>query len=562
MRHSQVVRPFAAPLVILALTGLALWPVTAAQFVSFDDGYYLVGNSRVREGLTPAAVGWALTTREASNWHPLTWISHMAALEIFGLDPFGHHLVNLLLHLLSALLCHLWLAGMTGAPRRSLLAALLFAVHPLHVESVAWVAERKDVLSGFFWNATLLAHLAFVRRPGGRRALPVAILFLISLAAKPMVVTLPLVLLILDWWPLGRLVRRPGAGGSPLAAAVAEKLPLLVPAAAASLVAIWAQGESGALKSLREIPPGMRFGNALVSAAAYLERAILPRDLAVFYPFPEGGHSATSLARAAAILLILTLAALLLRRASPALGAGWVWYLVTLLPVIGIIQVGDQARADRYTYLPLTGVFVAAAWCLGDLGRRRPSLRPLLAVAGAAVVAVLIPISRAQAGHWRDDVALFGRAVAVTRGNLFAADNLTRHLLDAGRLEDAAVVFQRLLGEVSPARQGWVRNNLGAVREKQGRLAEAAEHFQAAALLEPGSPLPPANAGGILLRLGRWAEAEESYRRAVALRRGDPLLHRGLGLALARQGRLAAAAAEMARAAALEGRPPAGGGGS
>ncbi len=386
---------------LAVLTVLVFAPVLGHDFVSLDDPAYVTANRQVRRGLTAEGFGWAWGAEVAANWHPLTLLSHMLDCELYGLDPGGHHLTSLLLHTANAVLLFVVWRRLTGAAGRSAVVAALFAIHPLHVESVAWIAERKDVLSGFFFLLTLAAWTGWVRRPTRRRYLLALLAFALGLLAKPMLVTLPLVLLLLDVWPLERLPR--GAPAAEIRRAfgrlLREKLPFFLAALAAGVVALFTQRE--AMFPLAALPPAQRAANALLAYAAYLGDTLWPRGLAVFYPLP-GPQPAWRVALAAALFAALTAATLARCRRSPWLAVGWLWFAGMLVPVIGLLQVGSQGRADRYTYLPSIGLFVALVWEVAErwpAGRLR---RPALAAAALLAIAPLAVAARAQVATWRD----------------------------------------------------------------------------------------------------------------------------------------------------------------
>ena len=393
----------------LALLTLAAWlPVLRNGFVNLDDSYYVTANPWVRQGITRAGLAWAMTAKVASNWHPLTMLSHMLDCQLFGLDPAGHHATSLLLHLANVLLLFAVLWRMTGAAGRSATVAALFAVHPTHVESVAWVAERKDVLSALFWILAMGAWARYARAPSAGRYLLVLLLMALGLMAKPMVVTLPFALLLLDVWPLDRL----RLGWRRL---LIEKLPLLALSAASSLITLRYQETS--LAPLGVVPWSLRATNALVSWAAYLGKLFLPRHLAVFYPIPLA-IPAWKVAGAALLLAAITALAVRWARREPWLLAGWLWFLGTLVPVIGLVQVGRQAMADRYTYIPSIGLFLAVVWSVAGLLREH---RAALATAAGIVVLALAVTTRMQIGYWSDSATLFRHALAVTGDDNYLA---------------------------------------------------------------------------------------------------------------------------------------------
>ncbi len=578
-------------LLLAALTLAVLGRVVGHDFVSLDDRQYILENPRVREGWSARSAAWALTTFHQANWHPLTWLSHQLDAQLFGLGAGGHHATSLVLHVAAAAALLLALEAMTGALWPSCLAAALFAVHPLHVESVAWVSERKDVLSGLLWMLTLAAYLRYARRPGAGRYAAVVGLFALGLAAKPMVVTLPLVLLLLDWWPLGRLPG--GRGGSPVPspaapavrAVVLEKVPLLALSAAASAVTLLAQREGGAIFPLLTLPVVIRAGNAALSYARYLGKTLWPSSLSVFYPHPGYSLKWWLAAGAAALLLAATAGVVRLRRGSPWLLVGWLWFLGTLIPVIGLVQAGNQAMADRYTYLPLVGIFVGGAWSLAAAARRRPGLR--IAATGGAAAAVLAcgALAFAQAGHWRDTVALFTHAVRVTpETNWLAEANLgyeylrredparaLGHFAAAVRRQPGIPDFHSAMGmalvrlgresEAGRAYREALRIDpefadadfgLAYVLSLEGRNAEAAASYRRVLQRQPENYEASVNLANLLALLGDAAGATALYERAIALRPGDPRPHFNLGAHLVKLGREREAEERFRAALALE----------
>jgi hypothetical protein len=421
-----------------AVTVAAYAPVTGFGFVSFDDPLY-VGNPVVSQGLGWNGLVWAFTTGHASNWHPVTWLSHMVDVELHGMNGGGHHVTNLVLHVANVVMLFLLLFRMTRASGSSAFVAALFALHPLHVESVAWVAERKDVLSTFFALLTLWAYLAYVARPGTKRYLAVVGCFALGLMSKPMLVTLPLLLLLLDIWPLGRVsLEPPGRSLSdrlrdalPL---IREKLPLLAMSAASSVVTFLVQREGGAMRTLATVPFGFRMENAALAYVEYLAKTFWPARLSVLYSYPAS-ISALQLLGALSILAAITVAALLTLRRRPYILVGWLWFVGMLVPVIGLVQVGGQALADRYTYMPLIGVFIIVAWGLRDL----PARIPRGAVEAIALVVVLVCAfrSRAQAQYWSDGETLWRHAVELAPNDALARNNLGVDLADRSRIPEA-----------------------------------------------------------------------------------------------------------------------------
>jgi tetratricopeptide (TPR) repeat protein len=537
----RVLRPpdiyIGAALVLLVL--VAFWPLLDNGFVSFDDPGYVTDNPQVGAGLTLDGTRWAFTTGAQGNWHPLTWLSHMLDVTLFGLDPRGHHLTSLLLHLGSSLLLFVFLGRATGAPWLSGFVAGLFAVHPLRVESVAWVAERKDVLSALFFMLTLLAWLAYARRPRPGRYLRVSLLFALGLLAKPMLVTLPFVLLLLDFWPLNRVPADQAPSRTRLPAfprleratwrrLIVEKLPLLALALASSVLTFLVQRSGAAVNTLEQHPVTDRLANAALAYLGYLRRLAWPDDLAFFYPLPER-FSVLPVLLAAALLLALSLVALRMARRAPYLFTGWYWYVGMLVPVIGLVQVGGQSMADRYTYLPLIGLSIALAWGVDDLlgGWRHRSL--VLGTVACVTLLALVPLTRSHVRYWKDSVTLYERALSVTEGNFKAHDLLGVEMFRLGRLDEAIEHYEAALRH-APG-YAFTHNNLGVALERQGRSDEAIEHYRAALEANERYAEAHGNLGIALAGRQRLDEAIVHFQRAVELDPDDADAQQNLGLA-------------------------------
>jgi Flp pilus assembly protein TadD len=562
---------------LVALTLAALAPVLSNEFISYDDEQYVTRNHHVRAGLSLDAVRWALTTDYAANWHPLTWVSHMLDVRLFGVNARGHHLTSLLLHLASTVMLFLVLTTMTGSTGRSAFVAALFGVHPLHVESVAWIAERKDVLSTFFFMLTLGAYARYVVAAGARRYALVMLAFAAGLMAKPMLVTLPFVLLLLDYWPLARW---PELGFKRL---LLEKLPLIPLAAASSIATFIAQSRGGAVNSLEIFPLGVRVQNAIVAYGVYLWKTLWPANLAFFYLHPASARPLWHAGLAAAVLIAMTAIAIRERRRRPYVIVGWLWYVGTLVPVIGLIQVGAQSYADRYTYIPLIGIFVVLAWGVAEL------LTPLAAprtgiVLGAAALAVLAAASHAQAALWHDSMTLyehdlrvngdnplvlnligvtladrgqsgdaiprFERAIRMSPSYVRAYDNLGLALIKTGRPADAIPQLETAI-RIDPAAPE-PRNTLGVALSRTNRTSEAIEQFETALRLRPDNPAALTNLGSALVSTGSIDEGTRMYEKALRLDPRYAEAHTKLGLVLAQKGRLQDALAELNAAVALE----------
>jgi Flp pilus assembly protein TadD len=544
-------RSAAATLLAPALVAAVFWlyaPVRHHGFLDYDDALYVTGRPEVQQGLTAEGAAWAFRNVVVGNWHPLTWLSHMLDVELFGQRAGAHHLVNVGLHAVNAWLLYALLLGATAAPGRSAFAAAAFALHPLRVESVAWIAERKDVLSALCFFLALGAYARLVARPSaGRQALLLGVAAL-GLLAKSMLVSLPIVLLLLDVWPLRRLT-----GRAELVARLREKLPLAVLCAAFAGIALFAQAGRGSVAALDVLPLAQRAGNALVAVVAYLGDTLWPSGLAVFYPHPRGGLPLWQPLGSAALLAGLGALCVREARTRPYLWVGLCWMLVMLLPVIGLVQVGAQARADRYTYLPLIGPVVALTWWAADTcaGQRVARLLP---AAACAVLAAFTLSSRATLAHWRNDEALFARAATVTRDNAIALLNWAKEL-DARPQQQRALLERAIALEPRfPA----AHYELGRVLADAEDLAGAERHYRLALRGDPYNARAHNNLGNLLLGSGRGEEAVGHYRLALALEPGRASTTHNLFVALrararilAQEGRQAEAIATLEEAAAL-----------
>ena len=535
---------------LTALTAVLYLPVLNHGFVGLDDDLYVTENVHVRQGITPESVRWAFTSTSLGFWHPLTILSHEVDVELFGLDPAGHHLSAILLHLFATALLFMAVVSMTGALWQSALVACLFAVHPLHVESVAWVAERKEVLAGFFWMATIAAYVRYVRRPAAGRYGMVLFLFGCGLLAKPMLVTLPFVLLLLDYWPLGRLrlPTSPGLSGSAPSKILLEKLPLLVLSLCLSLVAYLAESRVGAL--MEGLPLGTRAAYVPIAYLDYLRKTVWPRGLTLYYPHPGVAPPAAMIIGSLLVVLGLTIMALLQFKRRPSAFVGWLWFIGTLVPVIGLIQIGAHLTADRYMYVPITGLFIAVAWGLADLLSARPRWRGTVVLLTLPLIALLFTAARTQIGYWRDDETLFRHALAVTSGNWLAHSNLGVTYLKQGRLPAGVAELEASL-RIDP-RQTLVRINLGRALENSGRPEQAVDLYLRG-LEQPGAPAPDLlkNLGVTLGRLGRMAEAGKYLEKAVELSPDMADAHYNLGVALMSEGRVEEAIVHYRRAISL-----------
>lgn len=537
---------FRASLALVAANLAVYAPVREHPFIAFDDPQYVAENRHVNTGLSAGNVVWAFASGEQGNWHPLTWISHMVDVELFGLDAGAHHLTNLAIHILTSLLLLQLLVALTGARWRSLLVAGLFAVHPMHVESVAWIAERKDVLSALFWMATILAYAAYARAPGAARYIAVVGLFAAALMSKPMAVTLPCVLLLLDLWPLGRI-------GSALdlrawRPLVVEKLPLFAMTAAASVVTFLVQQQSGAVKTLESLSFDRRIETALLGYQTYVSRLVWPRELAVLYPFPDS-IPIWQTAFAAAGLVLVTWLAWRARQARPWFLVGWLWFVGMLVPVSGLVQVGSQPFADRFTYIPYVGLFIIAAWAAAEIVARRPALSRAAWGVSLAVLGALAVGARDQVSYWRDSVTLWSRALDVTERNYRAHSALGFALAKARRTDEAVVQYNAALA-IRP-NYAEALSNLGMLRAQEGDLGAASAHLSAALAVDGDFVEALGNLGTVRARQGRLDEAIALFERARTLAPDSGEVRNGIGYALALQGRLEEARAETAEAIRL-----------
>lgn len=517
---------------ILALsTCLAYSGVYRLGFISFDDPVYLTRNPHVLSGLTINGIIWSFTTFHAANWHPLTWLSHMTDVTLFGVTAALHHLASLLLHVVSTVVLFLILDRATGRRRRSFVIAAIFSLHPLHVESVAWLAERKDVLSVMFWMVALYAYLRHAERPGVARYALVVILFTCGLMAKPMLVTFPVILLLLDYWPLGRF-REIGSNPAsapfgPAACSVSirvilEKLPLLALSGVSAAVTFWAQQTGGTVSTLVEVPLKLRLGNGLDAYWRYIGLFVRPTALAILYPFPVTIPLWRSVAAAVAICAV-SCGVFWLRRSRPYLFVGWFWYLVTLLPVIGLVQVGAQAMADRYMYLPMIGLIMAMVWSVAEAAAGNNVMTKALPLVTAAIMLVCGLLTARQIAFWRDDITLYRHALEVTDGNYTAHLNLGCALGEAGRQAEAVEQF-RLALRISPA-NAEAYLNLGNSLLMSGRTDEAIEAITSSIRLHPDWAAAYNELGAVMLRKGDLPMALQNFNRAVTL---DPQLANAL----------------------------------
>jgi tetratricopeptide (TPR) repeat protein len=542
----------------LAVSILAVyWQANTHKFVNIDDGLYVTKNAQVKNGLDLDGVVWAFKSTQATNWHPLTWLSHMLDVELYGLNAGAHHMSSVLLHIVNSLLLFIVFRKMTAHLWPSAFVAALFALHPLHVESVAWVAERKDVLSTFFWLLTMFSYARYAERPGIIRYLAVVACFMLGLMAKPMLVTLPFVLLLLDVWPLRRIrFERSGADEtgdnlrrSPGFWLIWEKIPLFLLTVACSVLTFVVQQKGGAVRSLEMYPLTMRVANALVSYVKYIVKMIWPVDLAVFYPHP-GSLPIWQVAGAGLFLALVSVVVLRAIRRRPWFAVGWLWYAGTLVPVIGLVQIGLQAMADRYTYVPLIGLFIMVAWGVAELLDRWRHKEKLLTTAAIIVLAVFSTISWRQVTYWKDSTALFTRTLDVTQLNYFAHNALGNALKARGQTDAALDHYYRAL-EIRPDIAA-PHYNIGHTLAQRGKQTDAIKHFQKAIQIKPEYAAAHDHLGYAFLMQGKIDQAIRHYSEALRLKPDDAGLHNRIGLAWVRQGQLDQAIVHFQKAVNLK----------
>jgi len=538
---------------LLVVATLALYnPVNRHPFVNYDDDRYITENPHVHNGLTWRTITWAFTATEQGNWHPLTWLSHALDYQLFHQNPAGHHFTSLLIHAANAVLLFLFLMYATRRLGPSLFVAALFALHPINVESVAWVAERKNVLCTFFFFATLIAYCWYARQPDWRRYLVFAGLFVLGLMSKPMVITLPFVLLLLDYWPLGRIRGgRADATAAPLSKLVVEKLPLIALSAASAVITMQAQRAGGAMRSTAQFSLAVRLENAVMAYAMYLWKMIWPSHLSPIYPHPGDSLAGWQVGTSALVLLAVTAVALKFR-ARRYLLTGWLWFLGTLVPVIGLVQVGDQAMADRYAYIPLVGIFIMIAWGIADLADSKQIGLVVRVIPAACVLLALSFATNRQLGYWSSNYDLWTHAVAVTGRNFIAQDNLGGALLWLGKTDEAYLHFQAA-AEINPL-DPMSRSNLGAYLQEHGHMAEAIEKYNRVITLtsDPGLLAATyANLGAAYRKLGEDEKARTSYDQALQLNPNQYNVYLGLGELLEKQSRLDDAISNYSKAVEL-----------
>ena len=518
------------------------WQVSTLGFVHYDDKVYVTDNPIVRAGITLDGIIHAFQAFDASNWHPVTWISHMLDCELYGLNPMGHHWTNLQFHIINTVLLFIWLQQITGALWRSAMVAALFGLHPLHVESVAWVAERKDVLSTFFGLLTLMVYYGYVNRPKVLYYTLLVVCFALGLMAKPMLVTFPFLLLLLDIWPLKRtdLIQWSYPSDKDLSSRVLpfwilliEKIPLILLSIGSGVLTYLAQQKGGSIRSLEIIPFAARLGNAFISYLSYLIKTFWPYPLAIFYSHPGSDILIVQAIGSAIAVMCISLIALLFLKKYPYIGLGWFWYLGTLVPVIGIIQVGSQAMADRYTYIPLIGIFIIFAWGANDVLKKKrwPSLFYILS--GGTILSILTVCTYFQVQHWKNGVSLFKHAVQVTENNWLAHHNLGVALDLEGRGDDAIVHLQKALS-IKPDSIDAL-NNLGIAFAQKGNYDQAMDYYNRALTIDANHVGSHINLGKLFAEKGEVTEAISHYRQTLRIDPANENAHYDLAVLLRNQ---------------------------
>jgi len=544
--------------ILIGMTLLVYSQVHNFKFIYFDDGGYVFNNPNVHVPISLKSIFWAFTTTQVANWHPLTWLSHMLDFQLYGMNAGGHHLTSLFIHLANTVLLFLVLEKMTGGLWQSALVAALFALHPLHVESVAWISERKDVLSALFWILTLRAYLYYVEHPVILRYLLVLLTFLLGLMAKPMLVTLPFVLLLLDFWPLARFSYEGGGDGpggpvppghnrAKFFSLIFEKVPFLLLSAASSVVTFYAQQSTGAVNQILSLVS--RISNALVSYIAYLGKMFWPQHLSFFYIYsmqlPIWQTVGTGL-----MLALISLGVFWKWNRYPYLTIGWLWYLGTLIPVIGLIQVGSQSMADRYTYIPFIGLFIMIAWGLPDLLSRFPYRKTALWLMAGIFLTVLMILSWVQVGYWKNSIVLFQHALKMNAGNYKAHDMLGFTLLEQGKLDQAMFHFREAIKR--KPNYGSAYNNLGVALEKKGKLKEATAQYLEALKVQPGLSETHYNLGIIMIGQGKLETAISYFQAALRINKKYAEAYNNLGVVFLTQGRMAEAIIRFSEALRLK----------
>ncbi len=506
-------------------------------FVNYDDNIYVFENEYVQKGLTKESIRWAFTAKVYGHWNPFVRLSFMADYELFGLNPRGFHLTNIVLHIINALLLYMLLNNLTSSIWRSAIVSSLFALHPLHVESVAWVTERKDLLSTLFFFLTLLAYSFYVKRGKLLRYLTVISLFIMSLLSKPMLVTLPFVLLLIDYWPLKRFdVKIGGDKGKVILKLLIEKIPFIVLSVIFSIITIFLHKRMDALATSEILPFGLRAANAIVSYMTYIIKMFFPVNLAVFYPHPGNTLTVAEIVTATVLFITLSIFAFTIARRHPYAITGWLWYTGTLFPVIGLLQAGSYAMADRYTYIPLTGLFIMISWGGAEIKERMKVPNKVLIIPVTIIVLLLMYGTWLQTSYWKDTETLFRRSVEVNPDNLMMHRNLALHYSEKGELKKAEMHYLEVLRIKPDYAEGY--NNLGGVYAGMADYEKAFAGYTKAIEIDPGYAEAYNNIGAMLVRGGMLREAESMFKKALSLQPDYIEAYNNMGILLFKKGKI------------------------
>jgi len=521
---------------------IVYWQVIDYEFVGFDDDLYVIENPHVKNGLTVSSIIWAFKSTSVGNWHPLTWLSHMLDVQLYGMNPGSHHMTSVLFHIVNSMLLFIVFKRMTGRVWQSGLVAVLFALHPLHVESVAWIAERKDVLSTFFWFLTMYAYAWYVENPGIKRYLSVLLFYSLGLMAKPMLVTLPFVLLLLDYWPLRRFQFRHSEDNSRNPFQISfvlpmlwEKVPFFILSIASIVVTIFVQKTGGAIGSLEVYPFATRIANALVSYINYIGKMVWPFCLSVLYTYPDN-LTVWKVAGAFILLVSISLIGIKYLKQKPWFAVGWLWYIGTLVPVIGLVQIGTQAMADRYTYIPITGLFIIIAWGVPELISNLYYKTKGLAIISAVVFLILMITSSIQVGYWKNSISLYEHAIKVTSNNYMMHNNLGFTLTAQGKFNDAIKHYKEAL-RINPDFET-ANLNMGIVLLAQGKIKKCIEYYQEVLIEKPHYAKVHNNLGNLLLHKGEIENAIDHFREALRIKQDYAEAFNGLGVSMKIKGEI------------------------
>jgi tetratricopeptide (TPR) repeat protein len=557
LSKKQIILLISAALVITTL--IAYEPIRHNGFVTYDDGKYIYENPMITGGISLQSLGEAFTKPHFFMWHPLTTMSHIMDCQLFGLNPLGHHLVSLLLHITNALLLLWILTNITGAIWPSAFVAAVFALHPIQVESVAWAAERKTVLSGLFWLLTMATYIHYTKQPRLGRDLLLLLVFGLCIMTKPVVVTLPLALLLLDYWPLDRVRRGHQTGGAAPAEPnrksvgwlAAEKSPLLAMSAFLGVMTYVAQRQGGIIPTLENMPLDYRVANMFLSYIRYIGKMLWPSKLAVCYPHPRAVLTDASVVTCAMLFIVLTILSIYIGRRKKYVAVGWLWYVVTLVPVIGLVQSGAQAMANRYMYIPMLGLLIIISWAVKDFIVNRPRIRIVATVIGVIVLLSLLILTRIQVRHWQNALTLFEYTLNVTGDNPVTENSYGAALFNEGRIEEAALHLRKAV-HLAPAFV-IARNNLAKVYLKQGRINEAIEHFYELIRHNEGTAEIYYNLAAALEKQNKYEDAIKCYAKSLELNPGDPAANKRMGITLLAAGKTNEAIGYAQRACELTG---------